>query len=93
VREIQAMRLCRNHDNIVKYYGAYIVDFFDRKTLWIVMELLDCGSLWDYMKHTGVPLSEVMIKCTWFFVGVGVVFVFVFVLFCCCFFFSRIDDF
>mmetsp|Transcript_14989 Transcript_14989/g.25765 ORF Transcript_14989/g.25765 Transcript_14989/m.25765 type:complete len:1097 (+) Transcript_14989:29-3319(+) len=62
VREIQAMRLCQNHDNIVKYFGAYIVDYFEKKSLWIVMELLDCGSLWDYMKNTGEALSEPMIQ-------------------------------
>jgi serine/threonine protein kinase/CRP-like cAMP-binding protein len=62
VREIQTMRKLANAPFVVQLFGAYIVSDFDKRQLWIVMQYADCGSLLDFMKIEGRPLSEAGIR-------------------------------
>merc|ERR1712038_788227 len=58
-----------NHKNVVDYYACFVVD----RNLWLVMSIMDAGSLLDvlkyfnmtkpgiYKKHTFGPFSETQI--------------------------------
>ncbi|WFD37050.1 hypothetical protein MCUN1_003942 [Malassezia cuniculi] len=52
-REIASLTQCQDCDRVTRYYGSFVKKY----TLWVVMELLDGGSVAALLKKNG-PLSD-----------------------------------
>jgi len=57
--EIQALKQLRRHPNIIRLYDVYISD----EKLWIVMELMEGGELFDYVVQRGTLTEEEASAC------------------------------
>ena len=59
-QETSVMRLIKNNDYIVKYYGSY----YSRKsnTVWLILEYCACGSAVDLMLSMDRTLSEIEVS-------------------------------
>lgn len=52
-REIASLAQCQDCERVTRYYGSFVKKY----TLWVVMELLDGGSLASLLQRSG-PLSD-----------------------------------